>query len=71
MSRLLLTKSEKWPLIILMVTTAVKPTKPLVLTEKEVKLIEFLRGLGYGQAVIQVMAMEPVRAEVVRQSVKF
>ena len=40
-------------------------------TEKEERLIELIRDLGYGEVRIFVADGQPVRAEEVKRSVKF
>lgn len=40
------------------------------LTEKERKLIIYLRALGYGQLVIYIEQGQPVRIEDVKKSIK-
>lgn len=43
----------------------------VVLTEKELRLIELIRELGYGEIRIFVAEGQPVRAEEIKKSVKF
>lgn len=45
--------------------------KDLKPSEKEEKLLEMIRELGFGQIVIYVADGQPVRAEEIRKSVKF
>ena len=45
-----------------------KDTKP---SEKEEKLLNLIRELGFGQIVIYVADGQPVRAEEIRKSIKF
>lgn len=45
--------------------------KVLKPSEKEEKLLEMIRELGFGQIVIYVADGQPVRAEEIRKSVKF
>ena len=45
-----------------------KDTKP---SEKEEKLLNMIRELGFGQIVIYVADGQPVRAEEIRKSIKF
>lgn len=40
-------------------------------TEKELRLIELIRELGYGEIRIFVAEGQPVRAEEIKKSVKF
>ena len=40
-------------------------------SEKEEKLLEMIRELGFGQIMIHVADGQPVRAEEIRKSVKF
>lgn len=40
------------------------------LTEREVKLIELIRRLGFGEISIYVADGQPVRAEEIKKSVK-
>ena len=47
-----------------------KKEKP-VPTEKEMRLIELIRELGYGEVRIFVADGQPVRAEEIKKSVKF
>ncbi len=44
---------------------------PRLLTEKEDKLIEFCRKMGYGECTLFVQDGEPVRVEQPIKSVKF
>lgn len=39
-------------------------------SEKEKKLIELIRVTGYGEIIILVQNMEPVRVEEVKKSIK-
>ncbi len=48
-----------------------KQTVPYQLTQKEVKLIELCRALGYGQCILYLENGQPVRAEKLKESVKF
>ena len=43
----------------------------VVPTEKELRLIELIRELGYGEIRIFVAEGQPVRAEEIKKSVKF
>ena len=42
-----------------------------ILNEKERKLIELLHQVTYGQVTIYVEAGAPIRAEMIKQSIKF
>ena len=44
--------------------------KEILLTEKERRLIEVLREIGYGQITIFLEKGEPVRIEKIKESVK-
>ena len=43
----------------------------LIPTEKELRLIQMIRELGYGEVRIFVADGQPVRAEEIKKSVKF
>ena len=47
-------------------TTAEK-TVTFYVTERERKLLEFLRGMGFGSVVVEVQAKEPV---LIREAIK-
>ena len=49
---------------------AEEKTKATPLTEREVKLIELIRRLGFGEISIHVADGQPVRAEEIKKSVK-
>lgn len=42
----------------------------LILSQKEAKLIETLRKLPFGQAVVFMESNQPVRIEIPRESIK-
>lgn len=40
------------------------------ISEKEKKLLDLIRSIGYGEIVILIQNMEPVRVEEVKKSIK-
>ncbi len=44
--------------------------KPIRLTEKETKLIEYCREIKYGQVVIFMENGQPIRIEKIKESIK-
>jgi len=48
-----------------------KESAKLEFTEKEKRLIQMIRELGYGEIRIYVTDGQPVRAEEIKKSVKF
>ncbi len=49
---------------------AEEKAKAIPLTEREMKLIELIRRLGFGEISIYVADGQPVRAEEIKKSVK-
>ena len=48
-----------------------KETAPIEITKREQKLIELIRELQHGELRIIVQDTEPVRAESIKESIKF
>lgn len=47
-----------------------KPEKPIVLNEQELRLIQMIRDIKYGELHIYITDGKPVRAEEIKKSVK-
>ena len=54
-----------------METKGKKPENSLKLTSKEQQLIKLIRTIGFGEIKVFIADSQPVRAEEIRQSIKF